>query len=1249
MLGAYAPPAGAGLRSFWRAVRQRIFGSHHVPPSLASTAAANASFASAEAASQPIAFVQANYSVPQTAQTTVSVPFIAAQNPGDLIVVVAGWSDGGGTLTSLADTSGNNYAVGAGLIAQSGGKDQVIAYAPNIAAAAAGANVVTVTFSAAVVYPDVRILEYSGVNPSAPLDGTASAQGDSGESSSGSLATTNASDLIVAANTVRTSTHAAGAPFTQRIMTRPDGDIVEDEIAATPGSGYQATAQLITSGDWVMQAVAFAPATGVAAPISVAVNPSSATVNVGGTQSFTAIVSNDSANAGVTWTLSGGGCSGAACGSLSAVTSTSVTYTAPASAPNPANVTLTATSVSDVTKSAAATIAIGTPPPISVSIAPQSATVNVNASQAFTAAVSNDPAGEGVTWALSGNGCSGSACGTLSNLTSTSATYTAPSTAPSPATATLTATSVSNSAISAAAAITIAAPPAGAISYVQENAAVPVTPQSSVSVAYARAQTAGDMNVVAIGWFHTVTTVTSITDSSGNAYAMASGPTTETGAGTAIVAYAKNISAAAAGANSVTVTFSEAAPYPDVRILEYSGLDPASPLDVSAAGTGIGTSAASGLATISYANELIFGASFVATGTAAAGTGFTSRVITVPNGDIAEDEIVSAQGSYSATAPLTQSGAWIMQLAAFRAAGSGPPAVSIGIAPLSASVAAGGTQQFTATVLNSSNTGVVWTLSGAGCTGSACGNLSSTTANTVTYTAPATIPNPPSVTLAAVSDANSVISASATIGLTAAHTLVSIAVSPANATIAPASTQSFTATGTYADSTTADVTTSAAWSSSNSAVAIVAAGGTATGVATGSATISATLNSISGSAALSVSTSGLPAGVGWHVLPAATALSASGACPPNYYDGDPFIFATDCKNVIRAWSGAIADTNANRLLIWGGGHLNYYGNEIYSLNLTQNPVTLTRVKDPTIPTNYDNQANCVEGIPAGDPTQAPNSRESYGGLAYIANADAMFTFGGSLACANGWGSWDTWTIPLATLSDSTSWQFSQGNINGTPPSIADGGAPYGAIVDYDPNSGLVFVDDGGALYTYNYSTNSYNQITPDYGFQHSIYLMGAIDPVHKLFVALGNCPASSCGTGDGVFVADISNPASTTLQDWTAATLADSNCAAFIGGGTSGIDSDAAYPGLTFDTVAQDFVGWPSGGNSVYILTPDTVNQRFTCQVVTYDGGPPNSAASSDQPNTTHGTYGRFRYFPGLDVFVLINDWDIPAYFLRLR
>jgi len=94
-------------------------------------------------------------------------------------------------------------------------------------------------------------------------------------------------------------------------------------------------------------------------PTSVDVSPPSVSLTAGtGTKDFDASVGNDYLNRGVTWSLSGAGCSGATCGMLTNATTSSVTYTAPPNVPNPPTVTLTATSINDAAKTGSATITI---------------------------------------------------------------------------------------------------------------------------------------------------------------------------------------------------------------------------------------------------------------------------------------------------------------------------------------------------------------------------------------------------------------------------------------------------------------------------------------------------------------------------------------------------------------------------------------------------------------------------------------------------------------------------------------------------------------------------------------------------------------------------------------------------------------------------------------------------------------------------------------------------------------------------
>src|SRR5882724_3575648 len=240
------------------------------------------------------------------------------------------------------------------------------------------------------------------------------------------------------------------------------------------------------------------------------------------------------------------------------------------------------------------------------------------------------------------------------------------------------------------------------LAFVQTNYATPQSPVSSVSVPFTGAQSAGNLSVVVVGWNDTTAQVVSVTDTKGNAYQLAVGPTTVAGALTQSIHYAKNIAAAAAGANTVKVSFTVAAKYPDIRILEYGGMDSLSPVDVTASATGTTATSSTPPAVTTNASDLLFAANTVATWTTGAGAGWTNRVITSPDGDIAEDRIVSTAGSYSATAPLGGAGPWVMQMVAFKGISSAPPAPPT--APTNLAATAAGSSQINLSWTNTSTT-----------------------------------------------------------------------------------------------------------------------------------------------------------------------------------------------------------------------------------------------------------------------------------------------------------------------------------------------------------------------------------------------------------------------------------------------------------------------------------------------------------------------------------------------------------------
>jgi trimeric autotransporter adhesin len=184
---------------------------------------------------------------------------------------------------------------------------------------------------------------------------------------------------------------------------------------------------------------------------------------------------------------------------------------------------------------------------------------------------------------------------------------------------------------------------------------------------------------------------------------------------------------------------------------------------------------------------------------------------------------------------------------------------SITVAPPTASIAAGTTQQFTAFGVYSDGTTpiitplVSWSSSTpavatVGATGLALGLVSG----------PTTI----SATMGSVTGA-------ATLTVTPA-TLVSISVTPLVTTVPLGGTTQYTATGTFTDLSTQDITSTVAWTTSQSSIAVVNNAGLARSSGVGLTTITATSGTISGTATMTVTSA---------VLQLLTVTPGSSTCP----------------------------------------------------------------------------------------------------------------------------------------------------------------------------------------------------------------------------------------------------------------------------------------------------------------------------------------------------------------------------------
>ena len=271
---------------------------------------------------------------------------------------------------------------------------------------------------------------------------------------------------------------------------------------------------------------------------------------------------------------------------------------------------------------------------------------------------------------------------------------------------------------------------------VQYRNIAPSAGTKNTNVGFKAAQTAGNVNLVAVGWRDSTTSLASVTDTRGNTYRLVAGPTVIPGVATQAVYVAENILAAAAGGNIVKLAFS--APVTggiDARIVEYSGIATASAVDAVAGATGTGLLTTSGALATTNANNLLFATNFVGGGTTGPGAGFTRRFISLRR-SIVEDRVVTAAGSYTATAPQSPSSWYIMHVVALRAAGGGatPPAVTLTGSPTSVATGASSTLTWSSTNSNACTASGGWSGARATSGSASTGGLGATTTYSLTCT-----------------------------------------------------------------------------------------------------------------------------------------------------------------------------------------------------------------------------------------------------------------------------------------------------------------------------------------------------------------------------------------------------------------------------------------------------------------------------------------------------------------------------------
>ncbi len=312
-----------------------------------------------------------------------------------------------------------------------------------------------------------------------------------------------------------------------------------------------------------------------------------------------------------------------------------------------------------------------------------------------------------------------------------------------------------------------------------------------------------------------------------------------------------------------------------------------------------------------------------------------------------------------------------------------------------------------------------------------------------------------------------------------------------------------------------------------------------------------------------------------------------------------------CAMLTDDWNGALFDTLRNRMVFgWGGGHSDYFGNEIVALSIgTTSAVTdtqtLTRVRDssPT-PQSYTGFAAVSDSTSSIG--ISPVARHSYSNLVYLPDQDKYLILGGG-SSPQGNMTNDVWLWAPATNV------YQQ--LANSPIDRNDGF--YGSAATWDGERHVVWAMDGTGIQFFTPATNTWT--TPSQlGFSCTpcADATGTHDPVRDRWYIIG---------GGGARYFDVK-----TTSTYTMVTPSTTGCtSAFTG-----------TPGSAYDPVQDRIVIW-GGGNTIYLLNPAT----HTCSTLTVGGGPAEVA---------NGTFSKFQYSPKDNLFVTCQSSSSNCAALRL-
>jgi len=325
--------------------------------------------------------------------------------------------------------------------------------------------------------------------------------------------------------------------------------------------------------------------------------------------------------------------------------------------------------------------------------------------------------------------------------------------------------------------------------------------------------------------------------------------------------------------------------------------------------------------------------------------------------------------------------------------------------------------------------------------------------------------------------------------------------------------------------------------------------------------------------------------------------------------------AGDPSGIIYAWGSGVYDSDRDQLVVWGGGHGDYAGNEVYAFGpLTSESPKWKLLTNPSIPAG-DNTKYAPDGRPV--------SRHTYNLLDYM-----PAPFNKMISCAIGAQHSNGYSNAAVDLFD-----FSVDGFSSEPWSRA-ASAPSttyatGGFCAFNPVTQRLWYHDTGSgssrLQEYNPATNKW---TAHVVFDPQSDATPAIDPTRNILVTVG--------THEGIRVWDLNNPGQRPIT---------------VNSAGSGNLMGRKAPGFIYDPVNDRFVGW-NGGATLYALSipSDFKNGTWQWNIISSDNSvTPTNVAGIDEVGYVTGTYGRFRYAPSLHAVMIVNSAKESVYYLRLE